>query len=76
MSDTRPIPWPWSMKRSPMAISEVPDSIKELFGRKCRVVHFGDKTLQQIVGNRITIVLDDDSRICEIYVEPSEKIDK
>lgn len=76
MSDNRPVPWPWSMKRSPAALSEIPVSIKELFGKSCRVVRFDEKTPQDIVPGRVTIILDVDSRICEIYIEPLDTAEK
>lgn len=76
MSDNRPIPWPWSMERSPVALSELPTLIKELFGKTCRVIRLGDKTPMKLVAGRVTIVLHDESRICEIYIEPLESIEK
>lgn len=72
MSDTRPIPWPWKGEQSPTALSDAPVLIRDLFGRKCRIIAFGDKTpldILDIEHGRISIFLNENSRIQEIFIE-------
>lgn len=69
MSDSRPVPWPWKGEPSPVALIDAPVLIRELAGAKCRVIAFGDKTPQDLEHGRISIFLDEESRIKEIFIE-------
>lgn len=59
--DDRPVPWPWTLKYSVWAL-------KDLIGRKARVSR-GPVT-QEIVPGRVTVIIDDEDRIVNIYVDP------
>lgn len=56
-------PWPWS-------VSDMPTSIKELVGRKVRVVRPGDVITQEYQPGRVTIHITEEHRIGDIKIEP------
>ena len=62
--------WPWSTHPVPFPLSNAPVSIKDLIGRKFRVVRQGDVVNQEIDSGRVTIFLSKDNRIEEIYCDP------
>lgn len=81
MSDDRWIPWPWSKGRGdepivpwPSSLASVPTTIKDLIGRKCRVVQYGDAVTQEYESGRITIFLNEDGRIADIFFEQDRPI--
>ncbi|MWK59792.1 hypothetical protein GO594_27720 [Pseudomonas otitidis] len=80
MSDERWTYWPWRLLAElgnigpvdppwPLSLGATPASIKELIGRKCRVVRKGDVLTQEHVPGRVTVFIDDDGRIADIFFE-------
>jgi|LakWasMeta1_LOW4_FD_contig_21_3021362_length_293_multi_7_in_0_out_0_1 hypothetical protein len=63
LHEDRWVPWPWSLVNAPV-------SVKDLVGRPCRVVRPGDAVTQELLPGRITIYLDDQSKISDICFEP------
>ncbi|MDF9893407.1 UNVERIFIED_ORG: hypothetical protein OKW25_002554 [Pseudomonas vranovensis] len=68
------VPWPFdklSGDYTPWPISRALGSkvVNELVGKKCRIVKAGDSVNPKVEPGRITIFLDDDDRIKEIYRE-------
>jgi hypothetical protein len=63
-------PWPFSDRPVPFPLSSAPTTIKELVGRKCRVVRRGDLVTQEVEPGRVTIALSDNGRIEDVYFEP------
>jgi len=69
-------PWPWSTKGddwTPWPISRVIGltALSELIGHTCRFVRLTDHVTEDIVPGRVTILLDDQDRIIEIYKDPN-----
>ncbi|WP_447789403.1 I78 family peptidase inhibitor [Pseudomonas farris] len=63
--------WPWGdLRPVPFPLTSVPVMIKELIGRKCRVLSKGDMVTQEIEPGRVNIFLGDNGRIVDIYLEP------
>jgi hypothetical protein len=63
--------WPWKDNRPvPFPLSGIPMTIKDLIGRKCRLVRYGDSTTADIEPGRITVFLNEDGRIQDIYLDP------
>lgn len=55
--------WPWSVR-------DIPVSVRDLLGRKVRIVRPGDVVTQEISPGRVTIAISDGSRIEDIRIEP------
>lgn len=67
--------WPWSDNRPvPFPLTGIPTTIKDLIGRKCRVVSYGDAAPADVEPGRITIFLDKEGRILELYVDRERQI--
>lgn len=64
--------WPWSKDTRPVPFPLLGTSllINELKGRKCRVIAFGDKVIQDCDPGRVTIFLTKEAKIEKIYMEP------
>lgn len=58
-------PWPWSVKDLPM-------TVKDLIGRKCRIAHTGEAMAHEKSPGLITIYLDKEDKITDIVIEPSQ----
>lgn len=59
------VPWPWAL-----SLSVAPTTIKDLVGKKCRVVGKGDAVTQEYEPSRVTLFLDEEGRIVDVYFEP------
>lgn len=67
--------WPWSNTRPvPFPLSGVPTTIKDLIGRKCRVVRAGDAVTEKIEPGRITIFLNESGCIIDLYLDPDNSV--
>jgi len=66
------IVWPWSKDTRPVPfpLLGTPVLIKDLKGRKCRIITFGNKVPQDRDPGRVTIFLSEENRIEQIYLEP------
>jgi peroxiredoxin len=63
-------PWPWSDPIPwPLSLTDAPFTIKDLIGRKCRVVKFGDAVTEEYEPGRVTFLLDQEGRIANVYFE-------
>ena len=60
-------PWPWG---SSVPLSGLPSVVKDLIGKKCRIVNKGDAVTMDYVAGRVTLFLDANSRIADITFEP------
>lgn len=71
--DTHPWPFAWETDYTPRPISKDlgPAVLSDLIGSKCRLVHLSDHVTEVIEAGRITILVDDQDRIIEIYKDPS-----
>lgn len=71
MSDDRWVPWPLGDNRPvPFPLSGIPNTINDLIGKKCRFVKLGDRATTELEPGRITIILDESSRIHSLYIDP------
>lgn len=64
------VPWPFDYRPVPFPLSNAPMSLKDLIGRKCRVVRRGEAVTQEIEPGRVTVLLSDSGRVEEIYCDP------
>lgn len=66
------VPWPWSkdIRPVPFPLLGTPVFINDLKGKICRVIAFGDKPNADRKPGRVTIFLNKDGRIEQIYLEP------
>jgi hypothetical protein len=68
-------PWPWGKKSGddftpwPLSKSWIPSGIKELIGRKVRLIKPGDKQPQDYEAGRVTFLVDDQGRIKNVFFE-------
>ena len=67
--DDRMIPWPWSVKT-------IPNSIKDLIGRKVRIVSSGDAVTMEYQPGRVTIYVTEDKRINDIQIESDKPLER
>jgi hypothetical protein len=64
-------PWPFADNRPvPFPLSGIPVTVKDLIGRKCRLVLYGDSVTADNEPGRITMFLNADGRIQDIYLDP------
>ncbi len=61
--DDRWVHVPWSYKSTPALI-------RDLIGHPFRAVKVGDAVTQEIVPGRVTVVVRDDGRIDDIWIDP------
>jgi hypothetical protein len=50
----------------PLSVNSVPQTVKDLIGRQCRVIKSGDPITMDYNPNRVNIILDEKSRIKDI----------
>lgn len=63
VADDRWTHWPWSYKSTPALI-------RDLIGHQFRTVKVGDAVTQEIVPGRVTVVVREDGRIDDIWIDP------
>ncbi|QGY31973.1 hypothetical protein [Pantoea cypripedii] len=85
MNDNRPVPWPWAQEIKnnprilkdgesiiivwPLSVQKDSPLVQDLLGKVCQIHRKGDVLIQDIVPGRITICLDEDSRVIEVFEE-------
>lgn len=67
MSDYRPTPWPFvagavSLVRAPILISDMK-------GKRIRVVKYGDSVTAEKMPGRVTIFLNEDGVVADVFYE-------
>lgn len=69
-------PWPLSdpIVVWPSSLTDAPCTIKDLIGMKCRVVKFGDAVTEEYEPGRVTLLLDQEGRIANVYFEQEKPI--
>ncbi|WP_142916532.1 hypothetical protein [Klebsiella variicola] len=65
--DDRWTHFPWLIKQSDSSLL-----VRELIGRKCRVVREPDAATQEIASGRVTVYLSDDGHIIDIYINSAD----
>lgn len=84
MNDNRPVPWPWAESIKEKIITETiegnellwPRPVsrrrvlgRDLIGNTCQIYRIGDPLIQNIVEGRITICLDEDGKVIDVFEE-------